>query len=686
MNSQALAPHKMRHRRTIFLASLLCLGTSLSSIALAQDDELLDLSLEALMDTPVVSLSKRSQSIATAPSAVYVITQEELRNSGATNIPDALRMVPGLTVARIDANKWAVSSRGFNGRFANKLLVMIDGRTVYNPAFSGVYWENNDVVLEDIERIEVIRGPGATIWGANAVNGVINIITYHTADTQGGVAVARVGNNESGFSGRYGAKLAEGTYGRFYAKAHENDEFKTLSGQDSGDDWDTQRLGFRIDSQRSKKSALMLQGEIHQGEFNQTLRTPSFIPPSYTLEVDDTAEAKSGHLLARWDYTQSPDSYWSLQGYYDYFDRDELFYEENRKTFDLDLTHNLRLNNNHQLVWGLGYRFLSDEIGNREIIQTDVSERDLHLYSAFIQDQITLQPERLFLTLGTKIEHNEYTDFEIQPSARLSWNIDESNYAWAAVSRAIRTPSRAERDYDVFASVNPPNALNPSPFILELIAAGSTTMDSEEMTAYELGYRSVLSQNMTLDAALFYNDYSNLRFFDFSSAPSVSFDPYFHLIQEAMFSNGVNGSTHGIELSTNWQVNPDLRFELAYSYQKTDIDWLSVTDVTQNTDAPEHQLSLRSHQVLSSDLTLDLWLRYVDSIDLFATGYSTEIIKIDDYLNLDARIAWKPRSGVELSLVGQNLFDSQQLEYIQETLINPTEVERSVYLQLRMDF
>jgi len=653
--------------------------------AAAIDTDMLDMSLEDLLDVQVTSVSKRPQSLSDAAAAVFVISNEDLRRSGVTNIPDALRMVPGIDVARIDANKWAVTSRGFNGRFANKLLVLMDGRTIYSPTFSGVYWDSQDVIMEDVERIEVIRGPGATLWGANAVNGVINIITRHAADTQGGLAVLGAGTEERGFStARYGTRLGEGTYGRVYAKTLKRDALVNSNGEDAGDDWKALRAGFRLDSQTTDRDNLTVQGEIHRDNINQTLQLTRLQPP-YTTLVDDRAHVSAGHLIVRWDHTISATSNWNLQAYYDRFDRDEELLHEQRDTFDLDLTHHTTFENGHDLVWGLGYRYTRDDFGNTSTIYVDPDSRRDQLFNAFLQDEITLVPEKLRLTLGSKFEYNDYTGFEVQPSARLAWTIDSTNKLWGSVSRAVRTPSRAEHDFRISTLVTPPlSSVNPFPLPVEAFAVGNTEMDSETLTAYEIGYRTAPSRNLTLDLAVFYNDYDDLRIF--SSQTPILANPPTHLVLPALFTNGVQGRTYGAELAMAWQAAKGMRFDLAYSYTESDIDWIRSLDISQNTAAPRHKLSLRSSFDVRADLDLDIWFRYVGETEVYNHTLSSDPIKIDDYPSLDLRLAWRPVKNLELSLVGQNLLDNRHSEYIQELFTLPTEVQRGVYGRLEWKF
>jgi len=521
-------------------------------------DNVIDLSMEDLLNIEITSVSKKAQLLSEAPAAIFVITSDDLRRSGATSIPDALRMVPGINVARIDSNKWAITSRGFNGRFANKLLVLIDGRTVYSPSFSGVYWEVQDTMLEDVERIEVIRGPGATLWGANAVNGVINIITKHTADTQGGILALGAGNKEQAFGGaRYGMTLGENTYGRIYVKGFKRDEFVHTDGGDAGDDWDMLRSGFRVDSLLSGRNALTLQGDLYKGNINQTLELATLIAP-FSQTVKDKGDVEGWNLAGHWQHTLSPTSEFTLNFYYDRSERCEAFEEEIRDTWDIDFQHRFAAGERHDIIWGLGYRYSADDFDNMYNIIIDPDSRHDDLFSAFVQDEIMLLENRLWLTLGSKFEHNDYSGYEIQPNARLFWAPHPKHKLWATVSRAVRTPSRVEHDMTVTAAVLPP--FPPVPFPIALTVKGDSDYDPEELMAYELGYRILPSKSLSIDLTLFYNDYDKLRSTELAQ-------PVFngvYIEQPLFFDNKLKGETYGAELATAWQAAAWCRWDLAY--------------------------------------------------------------------------------------------------------------------------
>jgi iron complex outermembrane receptor protein len=645
--------------------------------------DLTELSLEDLMDIEITSVAKKSQKLSEAAAAIFVITQEDIRRSGATSIPEALRMVPGLEVARIDANKWAITSRGFNGRFANKLLVLIDGRTVYTPLYSGVYWDMKDTLLEDVDRIEVIRGPGAALWGANAVNGVINIMTKGAKDTQGALVVAGTGTEEQGFGSlRYGAKLGQDIFSRVYVKYFDRDSGVFPSGEDGADEWDVLRAGFRMDWQGSGPDALTLQGDIYDGEAGVTVVTKSFdpyVPPTF----DEDDDISGANLLGRWKHTVSDTSEIALQVYYDRTERNGAILDQIHDTFDLDLQQQFTLGKRHEIVWGLGYRFVSDNIENTFYGSWDPDSRDDDLYSGFVQDDITLIKDQLRLTLGSKFEHNDYTGSEIQPNGRLMWTPREGHSIWTAVSRAVRTPSRTEEDGRLNTTVLPPGSLLPLfPGYGVVSLFGDGDYESEELLAYELGYRVQPTDQFSVDIATFFNDYSNLRtlepanpFLEVSPSPA-------HLVFPFTADNKMDGEAYGVEVAADWRASDWWRIQASYTYLQIqlelDRDSGDTLSESAEGESPHHQVSLRSSMDIVSDVALDLWVRYVDDLP------SQDV---DSYFTLAVRLGWKLDRNVELSVVGQNLLDNQHPEYKPEFIDTiPTEVERGVYGKVTWQF
>jgi len=632
------------------------------------------MSLETLMSVEVTSVSRRKQKLANAASAVFVINQNDIHHSSATSIPELLRMVPGINVARVDANSWAISSRGLNGLFANKLLVLMDGRSVYSPTFSGVYWNVQDTVLEDIERIEVIRGPGASVWGANAVNGVINIITKSSADTQGTLLTAGIGTEERKFGSiRQGGEIGSGHY-RLYAKYLKRDDAVFTNGQDADDAWDSLRAGFRTDFQPSNNDKVTFQGDIYQGDAGQTVNSPSLNPP-YMSAVNNNFDFNGANLLARWEKSLVDGSSGALQFYYD-----QAKYtgqrNEDRQTLDLEYKFHLAPQNAHELVWGLGYRYTWDDLEETDLRSFEPQTRYDSTYNAFLQDEITLINEKLYLTLGTKLEHNDYSGFEIQPTARLLWHPEQEHSLWLAISRAVRTPNRSENDTTAIPAIMPPLS---GGLPVQMQIMGNDDFDSEVLIAYEAGYRMPFTPRGSIDLALFYNDYDRLRSIE---STGITPHPPSHITANNRVENKLSGESYGLELALELRPQDWWHLQIAYSW--TDVHLRLDSDSSDNLSeadegvTPEHQFSLRSGMELSDVVDLDLWLRYVDELP---SGH------IDAYTTLDARLSWEFRQGLEFSLVARNLMDSQHAEYNQSILTSPiTEIEREFYGQVTWKF
>jgi iron complex outermembrane receptor protein len=433
----------------------ICIGLSLAlvtSMSLATDlqFDLTQLSLEELMHVEITTVAKKEQPLFESPAAVYVITREDIRRAGFTSISEALRLAPGLQVARLDANKWAITARGFNGRFANKLLVLIDGRIVYTPLFSGVFWEVQDLLLEDVERIEVIRGPGATLWGANAVNGVINIITRGARDTQGGLVRTGTGSEERGFGAlRYGGALSPEAHYRIYAKYFKRDAFVDAAGAKTADDWDIVRGGFRLDWEPPHPGSLTLIGDMYGGTLGQTLEEIASPQPPYIQSFDFDTEVAGASLLGRWKHRTAAGADLTLGLFLDRSERQDVVFDEVRHTLDMDFQQHFAPSLRQDVVWGLGYRLTSDRLDSTFLF-IDPPERKVQIFSAFVQDEIALAQNRLRLTLGSKLEHNDFTGIEIQPNVRLLWMPSKQHATWAAApalatARRLHLPAHGYR-------------------------------------------------------------------------------------------------------------------------------------------------------------------------------------------------------------------------------------------------
>ncbi|ABI73835.1 TonB-dependent receptor plug domain-containing protein [Shewanella frigidimarina] len=672
----------------IFYSVLLaCFATS---TATADESNSFDLSLQELLNVEVTSVSKQKQPLSNSPAAIYVITSEHIRNSGATSIPQVLRDVPGLHVGQIDSQKWAISSRGFNGRYNNKLLVLMDGRTLYSPIFSGVYWEVQDTLMADIERIEVIRGPSAAMWGANAVNGVINIITKHSADTSGGYAELGAGDYEQGFAGfRYGSTLSDNATSRVYVKGHSRDSLEynsqdldsglaeQLATVDKDNDWMHLQVGGRVDMELDTGTSLMLSSDVYRTEMQQTSYYPSLVGPSYRDFNSNDINSDGFNLLSKLTKALSPTSQYSLQAYYDYAKRDDDWYGFSSETVDVDFQHQLLVGQNHNIIWGLGYRFIQDDFDQSTIIVSSESESTrTNLWSAFIRDEITLVDDELWLTLASRFEHYDYTGFEVQPNARLMWQLNKKNNLWASVARAIRTPSRIENNLSVNSQIIPPSVQSP---LVSIWVAGNEDYKSEVIISYEVGYRFTPAKKWSFDSTIFYNDYDQLRnapagATDFSTFPN-------YISQYLTFSNDLDGYNYGFELSSQWAATDTIQFKVNYSFTQNEFG----ASQSQNTDAPEHMISTMMDWSISDNVDFNLVWRVIDeAYVLNINDLSTK--EIDSYSGVDLGLHWKVKPDVMLSAFGKNLLHPANLEFEGESYQLPYRVGPSYYIKATLTF
>lgn len=632
-------------------------------------------SLEDLLNIEVTSASRKEQKLSQVPAAIFVITQEDIRRSGATNIPDLLRMVPGLDVAQINGNTWAISARGFNLQFANKLLVLVDGRAVYTPLFGGVYWDTVDVPLEDIEQIEVIRGPGGTVWGANAVNGVINVITRSAADTQGGLITAGGGTRAEGFgTAQYGGKIKKDTSYRIFAKYLNDDDLPDLNGQNGNDGWHLLHGGFRADTTLSSNDSLITEGDVYRGKEGSIFAHSIFSPPE-NINVQGVALLSGGNVLTRWNHIFSGRSDITLQFYFDTYNRGGPELDEFRDTVDFDFQNHIKLRARHDLIWGLGYRHTADETVGTIDQAVFPSDHEGYLFNAFVQDEITLESDRLALYVGSKVENSYFAGFEVEPSVRLAWTPSSRRTFWAAVSGAGRTPTR--RDVGLSAAL----AALPGPS--EIAVLGNPNMKSEHVIAYELGYRAQPLNRVSIDVAAFFNTYQGLEgvepapsFVDANSVPAV-------LVHPIVLGNEMYGTTQGVEASVNWKATHRWTLNAGYSFlnmnlhiDPTSTDTLSVAN-TEGSN-PNHQAQLRSHVELPRGFSWDANAYFVDSLP---------IDLVPSYTRLDTQVRWRLGERFDLSLVGQNLLQDHHEEFnnfLQS--INSSQAKRSAYAKVTWQF
>jgi iron complex outermembrane receptor protein len=647
----------------------------LGGIASAADTDIINLDIEELMKIQVTSVSKKKEQLSDAAASIFVITEEDIRRSGVTSIPEALRLSPGVEVARQDSHTWAISSRGFNDEFANQLLVLIDGRSVYTPLFAGVYWDVQDLMLEDVQRIEVIRGPGATLWGANAVNGVINITTKSAKDTQGVLLTGGAGSEELGFGARYGVQLHDNGYLRVYGKWYNRDESVVPGGGDANDAWTMYRGGFRYDY-LPEQNSYTLQGDIYQGSLQQRVNE-SEPPPVYAISNTTPVDVSGVNVLGKWVHTFDADNDLALKVYYDRTWRDRVVFSETRNTFDADLQHHFKLGNRNDIVWGLGYNITADDLGNTFMVSFDPAKRTTSLYSAFAQDEITLIEKKLRLTLGTKVEHNDYTGWEVQPSARLSYNITEKQTAWFSASRAVSTPSRAEQNIRINQQVIPA-AVSPVGADTIVSLNGSTAMVSKELIGFELGYRLQAHERFTTDIATFYNIYDKQRSIEGPGAPDfVTYAPAVTL--PFTIGNNLDGESYGFEIANTLKLTDWWRVRANYSFLKLNLHKINgSTDPLglerAEHDSPENQVGIRSMMDLPFDIELDGGMRYVDSLSNRG---------VPSYVVGDIRLGWRsPKRRWEVSITGQNLFGTHKEFAPSYIPTQVTEVEPSVFAKV----
>ena len=636
MTEHFLLPARFSRQRAALLALLLLVWLGNGYAQTNDIRKLKSLSIEELMSLEVTSVARGAQLLSGAASAIQVITREAILRSGATTVPEALRLASNLQVAQLTSSAWIIGTRGFNTVFANKLLVLIDGRTVYTPLFGGVLWEFQNVLLEDIDRIEVISGPGGTLWGANAVNGVINIITRQASETQGVYLSQAIGNfNESHSAVRFGSKIGDNIHYRAYAQNLLRD------GTDSLDAWQFFQAGFRMDYEKSAKDRVTVQGDVQMG---------------HRETQPDRSPFDTQNILARWTHTYSTKSEIVLQTYYDRYWRDDrISLADELETYDIDFQHRFKLSEHNTLLWGVGYRFVHDEVYNRSTFAGLLPEkRSMPIYSAFVQDEIKINA--VTITAGSKFLHNIFSGFEVQPSARLSVDVSKDAMVWVAASRAVRAPSRFDVDYFLPLQPQPPNV--PS-------VAGGPDFTSEKVDAYEFGIRFQPTKKMSFSLAEFYNEYKDVY--------SVEMLPETATLQ---IQNGSRAETWGIELSGFYQVGDRWRIRSGFSYFEKDLRARPGRnhDPSYLSNDATHMAMLQSMLTLGKSIEFDIVGRYVDYLPAtFAT------VRVPEYFTFDTRIAWEYEF-IEVALVGQNLFAKYHSEF------SSTRIPRHFYIRATCRF
>ncbi len=631
---------RVRWRNALVLSALL--ASAAFSAEPQRFPDLADLSIEELGNIQVTSVSKHAERLLDAPAAIFVITGEDIRRSGATRLPEALRLAPSLEVARASASSYAISARGFNNTIDNKLLVLIDGRVVYTPLFSGVFWDAQDVMLEDVERIEVISGPGAALWGANAVNGVINVITRRSSDTQGGYAYGHSGNLERGYGARYGSTLDSGASYRVYARFFDVFNTSRADGVTASDAWGKGQVGFRSDW-GTTANGFTLQGDVYRGKLDQAM--------------GDDSSISGNNLLGRWNRDLAEWGQLRLQSYFEHTERDiPGIFAERLNVFDVEFQHGLRAIGAHRPTWGGGYRYGDDRVTNSAVVAFLPADRGLRWSNVFAQDEIALE-DNLRLSLGGKFENNYYTGTEFLPSARLAWKPRPERLVWGAVSRAIRAPSRIDRDLFVPARPGPPAmpALDGGPDFV-----------SEVVKVFEVGYRAQPSPYATYSISLFHNIYDKLR----SVEPIPGGD--------TVLGNKMEGTGDGIEAWGNYQAARNWRLSAGGFFLRQRLRLKpdsGDTNVSLAGNDPKRQFMLRSSLNLPDSAELDVGIRYVAALPNPS---------VPAYTAVDARLAWRLRREFELAVVGQNLFDPGHPEF--GNAAARSEMARGGYVKLKWYF
>jgi iron complex outermembrane receptor protein len=632
-----LRPFRSRARKA---AGVALLGfVYASKTVAAAPEQLSSLSLEELANVTITSVAGRDQPLSDAAASVYVITSDDIRRAGVTTLPEALRLAPNLQVARSDTGAYAITARGFNNAIGNKLLVLIDGRTIYTSFFSGVLWDQQDVFLDEIDRIEVVSGPGGTLWGTNAVNGVINVVTRAASQTLGALAVASIGNAEKNAAARYGVRVGERGYVRFFAKRSLLQNTDNENGVAQPDGWNRTAAGFRADWS-NPTDAFTLEGNASNGQSDPRGSVGSFdLGP---LKVSEQS------LLGKWSRHTEGGSDLRLQAYYDHFARDEaLLYRPREDVLDISLQHAVPLGR-HQVLWGAGYRHTNDDLRPGVFFGFVPEKQALNWTDLFGQDEIALN-ERVSLTLGTRFERNPFTGLETLPSARLAWKLTPTHLLWAAASRAVRAPASLDRDI-----VLPP--------VPPYIIAGGPDFVSEVANVYEVGYRGQAASNVTLSITGFYEAWDKLR----SGQPPPN----------AHVQNMIDGKTSGIETWGTWRPLATWRLSAGLTtlhkdlrLKPTSTDPVGPSNLGND---PHYQWMLRSALDLPRRQELDLMVRRVAALPE---------PQVPAYTAVDARYGWRIDEGLELSLIGRNLLDSGHPEF--NAAPARSVIGRSVLLQLR---
>lgn len=633
------------------------------------EDGLVDLSLEQLLDVQVTTVSRRPESISDAAAAIFVISSEDIRRSGARSIPEALRMVPGLDVSQLSSSEWAISARGFSNRFANKLLVLIDGRTIFTPSFSGVFWGAHNPLMEDIERIEVIRGPGGTLWGANAVNGVINIITKKAVDTEGTLASIAVGNElelQAGF--RHGDQIGRAGSYRVYGQAFEYDGLEQVSPASPEDGWKNAQGGFRFDWELMNGDQLSIHGDMFDGEADTQIPASTSSIPQPIPFVERSSGA---NLSMLWSRRLDDDADLSVQFVADQSDRQSPLLGVERNTYELAVQHRFAPSPVLSVVAGGGVRTSRDELGATPIISVDPASETLNVWQSYVQSELLIGDKWRFIS-GLKLEENTLSGFEVLPSIRTAYSIKRNHTLWAAVSRAVGLPDRVR----VSGTVD--QAYQPGPLPVQVRVIPTGVIETEKLLAYEAGYRFTVGEQASVDVAAFLHDYDDLHSTTLGTPfPDPPVGPPSMIIQPLAISNDAWGHAVGAELTASYAPSSNLRIQGWYAYLDDDFQVLPGSQESLGFDR-KHRAYVRSTANLGKRIEADLNVRYVDE---------SPRMGIESYTDLDARIAYRIREGAHFSFVGRSLLNEEQLDFIDTSgLTAPAYVQRSGYVQFDWQF
>jgi len=636
-----------------------------------------EMSLEELSQIDITSVSREPRPAFGTPAAVYVITSDDIRRSGANSIPEILRLAPGVEVARIDSNKWSIGIRGFGSRLSRSVLVLIDGRTVYTTLLAGTYWEVQDTTLEDIDRIEVIRGPGGTIWGPNAVDGVINIITKPPSETRGTLVSAGGGNVEQGFVNlRHGGGDGKNLNYRVYAKAYTRGP-EVHPDHGNFDDWRGTQGGFRMDWKRDEHNSLDVQGDLYTIEAGERVEGFRYEALPFDRILEGNEALSGGNIMAKWTHQLSENNDLLFQLYYDRANRRELNFGDLRDTFDFDFVQHVGFGARQRITWGAGARAShGHDLQAVSGLTFRPSERTDQLYSAYFQDQIDVVPNKLVFTAGTKMLRTNFSALDFEPSGRVMWTPGKNEAVWASYTHALRTPSDAEEEF--FLSGPTGQTLDGLPEFARF--NGNRGFAPEQMNGLEAGFRQLLGKNMFVDVATFYNHYHDLFDEEITGPPFLETNPAPpHYLLPAKFGNGLLGTTKGFEISPEFRPTESWRLRGSYSYLMMQIgpapgsldigSWPAI-----NGSSPRHQVFVQSSFDIGKPFSLDLTYRYVSA--LVATNQN-----VPAYSTGDVRFGWHLKPSMDLSLVGHNLFQPSHGEFNNESggLIG---IDRSFFAKL----